>query len=289
MASKKLQLQIKQLKEVYEQLKPTKGNLLILLRQTELAEHVYDSNAIENSSLSLRETESILIDQPTARKIPARELFEAKNLARVINHLAQTKDLPINRTTTLRLHKMLLTNINDRIAGRFRTGNEYIQVGNHLAPAPEHIEKLFKALLDDYNSSHDRYFLDNIARFHLEFERIHPFVDGNGRIGRVIINWQLDKLGYPPIILRNKNKHQQYYPVFSKYNDNGNWGDLTKILGLALQEALNKYLAYLKGQEPIRLVDWAKKNQSNPNALLNAARRQTIAAFRGKGAWMIGE
>ena len=159
---------------------------------------------------------------------------------------------------------MVLGNINDRIAGRFRSRNEHVRIGGHLAPTPEHIEGLFKTLLDDYNGRHDRYFLDNIARFHLEFERIQLFVNGNGRIDRVIINWQLGQLGYPLAIIRNKYRHQQYHPAFTSHSASGVWDDLTNILGLALQKTLNKYLTCLKGQQPIRLVDWARENQPQP-------------------------
>ena len=288
MISKKLQLVIKDLKKRYERLRRGKESLLKLVEEVELPELVYNSNAIENSSLTLRETERILLELQTIRRISVRELFEAKNLAKVTEYLCSKPQQDLNEDAILPLHNMLLSNIDDHIAGRFRQRNEYVRVGTHLAPAPEHVEALLEALLEDYASSHERYFLDNIARFHLEFERIHPFVDGNGRIGRVLINWQLAKLGYPPIIIRNKGKHNDYYPVFSRYVDKGDTKPMSALLTVALQESLHKRLAYLEGRKIVKLSEWAKHQGLASNAQLNAAKRQTIPAFREKNIWQIG-
>ena len=263
-------------------------SLLKLLGESELPEVVYNSNAIENSTLTLRETEQTLLDLQTVRGISARELFEAKNLAQVTEYLCSRTQQDCNEDAILLLHNMLLGNIDDRIAGRFRQRNEYVRVGTHLTPAPEHVEALIEALLEDYASSHERYFLDNIARFHLEFERTHPFVDGNGRIGRVLMNWRLAKQGYPPIILRHRGKRSDYYPVFARYTDKGDTNPMSALLAVALQESLHKSLAHLEGWK-CKIFDWAKRKGLAPNAQLNAAKRQTIPAFREKNIWKIGE
>ncbi len=196
-----MKTRIRQLKKDYENCKTGKESLLKLLAEAELPELIYNSNAIENSTLSLKETEQILSDQQAGRNISVRELFEAKNLAAVTEYLERRTHLKLNAENILLLHKMLLGGLDNSIAGRFRKAGEYVSVGSHIAPAPEHIEQLLQNLLNDFASNHDRYFLENIAHFHLEFERIHPFCDGNGRIGRVLINWQLESLGYPPTIV----------------------------------------------------------------------------------------
>jgi Fic family protein len=179
--------------------------------------------------------------------------------------------------------------IDDGIAGRFRKANEYVRVGSHIAPAPEHIERLLDDLVVDYESMHDQYFLDRISRFHLEFERIHPFIDGNGRIGRVLVNLQLSLNGYPPLIVRNKGKRDYYYPAFQSYQDDKSTDKLDSLLTLALLESLNKRLAYLRGNEIVSLAEYAQSSGESLNALSNAARRQTIPAFREKGIWKIGK
>lgn len=280
---------IKQLKKEYEKLKRGKESLLVMIDEAELPELVYNSNAIENSTLTLKETERILLELAVARTVSVRELFEAKNLARVTEYIRDKKDIALDKEMILLLHRMLIGGINDKIAGRFREANEYVRVGAHIAPAPEHIEQLLDNLFVDYESSHDQYFLERISRFHLEFERIHPFVDGNGRIGRVLINLQLMLHGYPPIIIRNKGKRDYYYPVFKEYQDDKSTNAFDGLVSLSLMESLHKRSAYLKGQEIIKLSDYAKEAGGSVNALLNAARRQTIPAFREKGVWKIGE
>lgn len=279
---------IKELKKEFEQLKVGKESLLVMISEAEVPELVYNSNAIENSTLTLQETERVLLELEVARNVTVRELFEAKNLAHVTEYIRNKKDITSSKETILLLHKMLIGGINDNIAGRFRTTGEYVRVGSYIAPAPERIEQLLDNLIADYESAHDDYFLDRISRFHLEFERIHPFVDGNGRIGRVLINVQLMLHGYPSAIIRNKGKRDYYYPAFQAYQDNKATEKLDELLTLSLMESLHKRLAYLKGLEIIKLTDYAKQKEESPNTLLNAARRQTIPAFREKGVWKIG-
>jgi Fic family protein len=279
---------IKELRQTFEQLKPGKESLLTIIDEAEVPELVYNSNAIENSRLTLKETERILLELEVARKVSVRELFEAKNLARVMDYIRNKKDIKVDKETVLLLHKMLIGGIDDSIAGRFRRANEYVRVGTYIAPAPEQLEQLLDTLFADYNSSDDMYFLDKIAHFHLEFERIHPFVDGNGRIGRLLINIQLMLHGYPSVIIRNKGKRDYYYPAFHAYQEDRSTAVFGNLLTLTLIESLHKRLAYLKSQEIIKLTSYAKQEGKSINALLNAARRQTIPAFREKGIWKTG-
>jgi Fic family protein len=280
---------IAQLKKKYEELKVNKDSLLTLIEESEIPELVYNSNAIENSTLTLKETERILLEQEIARNISVRELFEAKNLARVTGYINNHTDLKLDVDNILLLHRMLISGIDDRIAGRFRGPNEYVRVGTHIAPAPENVKELLNNLLVDYRSSDQQHFIDRIAHFHLEFERIHPFIDGNGRIGRVIINLQLKELGYPWVIIRNKGKFDKYYPAFVEFQQLKHTGLMENLIMLSVMESLHKRITYLEGQDIIKLADYAKEKNHSVNALINAARRQTIPAFREKGVWKIGK
>ena len=198
---------IQALKREYDILRQGKESLLSMIDEVEIPESVYNSNAIENSTLTLNETEKILLEQMISRNVSVREVFEAKNLARVTEYKRnRAKDSELNKDLMLLLHQMLIGGINDAIAGRFRRQGEYVRVGTYIAPAPEHVERMIDNILVEYSSNLDTYFLDKIARFHLDFETIHPFCDGNGRMGRVIINFQFLQLGLPHLIIRNSGE-----------------------------------------------------------------------------------
>ena len=245
---------VNELKRQYDSLRKNKENLLDIIFEAELAESVYNSNAIENSTLTISETEKILLDLEVSRNVSVREMFEAKNLATVFNYIKEKiTSKNIDKELILLLHKMLILNINPEIAGRFRGYGEFVRVGTHIAPAPEHIESMTESTLLEYSSDHVKYFLEKIVKFHLDFEHIHPFCDGNGRIGRVLINYQLMQLGFPPIIIRNKEK-QIYYKSFQEYKNSNNAKQdmMEKVISLALLESLHKRIAYLNGNKIIR-------------------------------------
>jgi Fic family protein len=283
------QEKIKDLKAEYDSLKQGKESLLTLIDQNEVPENVYNSNAIENSTLTLKETEKILLEQEVSRDVSLREVYEAKNLARVIEYTKnKSKTGDLSKELMLLIHQMLIGGIDDNIAGRFREKGEFVRVGTHIAPAPEQVERQIENTLLEYSSDHTKYFVDSVSKFHLELERIHPFCDGNGRIGRVLINFQLYKLGYPRTIIRDKEK-TQYYEAFKKYDVGKNPKLMEKILALALIESIHKRNSYLNGSEIIELSEYAKLKKLNAPAVFNAAKRQNIPSFRENGVWKINK
>ncbi|OGV59390.1 MAG: hypothetical protein A2X45_22200 [Lentisphaerae bacterium GWF2_50_93] len=279
---------IRALKVEYDRLRKGKDSLLKIIDEAELSESVFNSNAIENSTLTLKETERILLELEVSRTVSVREVFEAKNLARIMEYIGnKSGEAELSTDLILFLHRMLIENINDTIAGRFRTAGEYVRVGSHIAPAPEHVERMIEEIMLEYSSDLTSYFADKISKFHLDFETIHPFCDGNGRIGRVIINYQLSRMGFPNVIIRDKEK-KSYYKSFDDYKNSKITRTMERIMTLSIIESLHKRIAYLRGDKIITLADFAKNNKKSINSLLNAARRQTIQAFREKGVWKIG-
>ncbi len=279
---------IRALKKEFDSLKKGKEALLNVLDEVEIPEGVYNSNAIENSTLTLKETEKILFEMEVSRTVELREVFEAKNLARVMEYIkVKARNTDLSEEFVLLLHRMLIGNIDDKIAGRFRAPGEFVRVGQHIAPAPEQVASLMERAIEQYGSDHESYVTDVIARFHLEFERVHPFCDGNGRIGRALMNYQLFRLGFPVVIIRDKEKGI-YYQSFREYDATKQVQRMEKIVAFALMESLHKRITYLKGEEIVTLSEYAKKHQLVLSGLINAARKQTIPAFRERGRWKIG-
>lgn len=267
----------------------SEGNESVLMEITlaEIPEMVYNSNAIENSTLTLEDTEKILSGGSLDRKVNVREVYEVKNLAKLTKSLLEKNNALLNIKLILSLHRTLLNDIDDQIAGRYRVGKEWVRVGNHLGANPRFVPALMQELVDDYNQHKICYFLDAIAHFHAEFETIHPFVDGNGRMGRVLINLQLMNLGFPPIIIQNKSKHTEYYPLFTQYQSTMKFGGFTQLFALLLQESLHKRITILTAKKIIPLAHWAAQKGVKPNVAANKAKRQTIPAFRLREKWMI--
>lgn len=265
-----------------------KKALLTLIAESEVAEQVYNSNAIENSTLSLEETDKILQQINLDRFITERELFEAKNLARVVEFVSQkANQAELSIEVIQLLHKMLISNIRDDIAGRFRQGDEWVRVGNHIAADPSKILSLVQTMLLDYKTSGQEHIIRRIAKLHLTFEHIHPFVDGNGRIGRVLNNYLLIREGHVPINIKFIDR-SLYYDAFSAFDKKKNTAIMEQIVGKSLCNSYHKRLAYLESKKIITLNEYAKQQKISHSNLINKANRQTIEAFWERGEWKIG-
>jgi Fic family protein len=275
------------LRERYYHALPGKEALIRVLTEAEIPEHVYNSNAIENSTLSLEETEKILLQIDLDRFVSQRELFEAKNLARVTEYIeSKAKETELALPLMLFLHKVLLSNIRDEIAGRFRQAGEWVRVGAHIGADPDVIEEKLARVIAAYHGSKGQHIVARLARLHLSFEDVHPFVDGNGRIGRAIVNYELIREGYVPINIAFADR-ARYYAAFKEFERNGATGIMEEIIGRALANSYHKRLAYLEGKTIITLNEYGKRHKLSHSGLINKANRQTIPAFTEKGVWKI--
>lgn len=276
------------LRERYHKAAVGKDALLQLIAEAEVAEQVYNSNAIENSTLSLEETEKILLQIDLDRYISEREIFEAKNLAQVVSYInKRAKEQELSLEVMLLLHKMLISNIRDEIAGRFRRDNEFVRVGSHIAPAPQEVLGRLEKMLVTYNATSHENIAKRIAKLHLTFEHTHPFCDGNGRIGRAINNYLLIREGFVPINIKFIDR-LKYYAAFREFDFNNEIMVMEEIVSKALTNSYHKRLAYLEGKEIVTLVEYAKRKKLSHSNLINKALRQTIEAFLEKGVWKIG-
>ncbi len=279
---------IPQLRERFYRSLPGKESLVQIINEAEISDSVYNSNAIEDSTLTLEETEKILLEIDLERYVTTREIHEAKNLARVMQYVEKkSQSHHLTEEIMLLLHKMLIGNIDESIAGRFRQDNEWVRVGSYIAPSPDEVPSLITSLLSTYQANVNSPIVTKLANFHLEFERIRPFCDGNGRIGRVLNNYLLLRDGYVPINIAFSDR-ALYYQAFKEYDQNRETKIMEEIIGRALTKSYHKRLAFLEDKRIIMLKEYAKKIGSSYQNCLNKARRQTIEAFQEKGVWKIG-
>ncbi len=279
---------IQKLRERFYNALPGKESLVSTINEAEVSEQVYNSNAIENSTLSLEETEKILLQIDLERYVSEREIFEAKNLARVVEYIdKRAKELELSIDTILLLHKMLLAHIRDDVAGRFRTNGEWVRAGSHIGADPARVTEAMTEMLSTYHATVHEHIVRRIARMHLTFEHVHPFVDGNGRIGRAINNYALVREGYVPINIAFASR-AEYYTAFKEYDTAGATQYMENIVARALTQSYHKRLAYMEGKRIAPLVRYAKERALSHANLINKAKRQTIEAFTEKGIWKIG-
>lgn len=165
----------------------------------------YNTNAIEGSTITLEEVRQILEDKVAPSK-PLKDIRETESHAKVFLEMLKTTE-KISKGLLLKWHKAIFGETKPDIAGRFR--NYLVRVGTYIAPDWEDLEKLMEQLIKFVSGSKLNP-VELAARAHYRFEKIHPFGDGNGRIGRLVMNYILWNSGYPMLIIEYKNRKSYY-------------------------------------------------------------------------------
>lgn len=192
----------------------------------------YDSTNIEGNTLTLQETSQLLFENITPRK-SLREINEVINHKEAFNYIIDDKK-EISKELIMKLHKLVVQNtlkpeLKNQI-GRYRTLQVYIRGTTWSPPKFEHIPNEMRTILSWYSKNKKKLHpLILAGYFHSAFETIHPFVDGNGRVGRLLMNLILNKNNYPMINIPNKKKYR-YYKTLEESQLNGNLRPLIKFL-----------------------------------------------------------
>ena len=210
--------------------------------------YTYNSNAIEGSSLTLRETAIVLNEGITIVNKPLKDHFAAighKEAFYFVLELVK-ENIPVSERIIKDLHSLVLMD-NVRLRGRYRS--QPVTVGGTYTPVEFfHIEEHMKALIEAYNNPVSDNFIDNLAKFHLDFESIHPFIDGNGRTGRLLVNLELMKQGFPPIDIKYTDRIR-YYDAFDEYHNTGSVKAMSGLFSDYLDQKLDRYLEILEQRE----------------------------------------
>ncbi len=195
-----------------------------------VTEFTYDTNAIEGSTMTLQETGMILFDRIVPEGKSLREISEVQNHKDAFDYMLGYKG-DINRNFVLKLHKLLMHNILWKHAGKFRDVQVYVRGAEVMPPKPEDVAKEFKRLMFWYRANKRKYHPVVVAAyFHHAFESVHPFRDGNGRIGRLLLNFILRKNGLPMVNIKHKTRSEYY-----KALESGNKGNLKRMIDLIIR------------------------------------------------------
>ena len=229
---------IDQLKANLSQFRPLTAAETEALRQEFIVEHTYNSNAIEGNTLTLQETQLVLQGITIDQK-PLKDHLEAVGYKEAYEYMEQLareqRELTLHEICSI--HSLVLADRQED-RGRFRRVPVRI-VGALVTPAqPYQIEPMMSALLADMDSLYRHlHVVEKAALFHLRFEAIHPFIDGNGRTGRLLMNLQLIKAGYPPINVKFSDR-RRYYQAFDDYARNGSPDTMTTLIAEYLEQRL---------------------------------------------------
>ena len=184
-------------------------------REKELEEisiaFTYNTNAIEGSTITLEEAREIIHDKISPNK-PLRDVRETEAHSKVFLQILKKRE-KITKELLLLWHKDIFGETKPDIAGKFR--DYLVRVGSHLAPDWQDVENLIKKFMEFINRDKKINPVELAGRTHYQFEKIHPFGDGNGRIGRLLINFILWHKGYPMLIIEYK-KRKSYYKALQK-------------------------------------------------------------------------
>jgi Fic family protein len=183
------------------------------LREKFFLQVTYHSNAIEGSRMTLKETDRAIQGKNVRGKEPF-ELFEAVNHRNaLLEMLARARPgFKIDEAYVLKLHSIVMYNFHDKLPGRYRTGHVNLTNTDIALPSAQEVPLRMKAFLKSINR-YGRQPVHEIASDHYEFEAIHPFFDGNGRVGRLLMITQLLSRGFPPALFRIEDQHDYYFAL----------------------------------------------------------------------------
>ena len=238
--------QINSLKKSLDSCRPLTPAEVDAIKEVFLVEHTYNSNAIEGNTLTLQET-ALVLQGVTIDKKPLKDHLEAvgyKEAFQYIEELAK-QDKDLSEYDIKSIHNLVLADRpEDR--GTFRRVNVRIAGALTNPVQPYLIEPKIEELLNNYNVwSKNMHIVERVANFHLQFESIHPFIDGNGRTGRLIMNLQLIKEGLPAINIKFADR-RKYYDAFDEYSRTGSTEAMINLVGEAVISRLREMIEMIK-------------------------------------------
>ncbi len=245
---KNILAEIDTLQHTLRSLRPLSKAELQRLRDEFIIETTYNSNAIEGNTLTLRETALILQEGITIAEKPLRDHLDAigfKDAFYYIIDLA-SHNTPLTEDTIKTIHSLVLMNDREN-RGKYRNVPVRILGALHTPPQPYMVQPAIEQLIWQYAEwKQKKHFIEAVALLHLEFESIHPFIDGNGRTGRLLLNFELIKNGLLPIDIKFTDR-RKYYDCFDAYHaNNKNPEKMISLIAEYEKAELKRYIDIIK-------------------------------------------
>ena len=238
------------LKSRLSELRPLPAEALKKIEEAFAIEYTYESNRIEGNTLTLQETELVVNEGVTIAGKSMREHLEAINHAEAIDYIKDfaKSEQEISERTIKEIHALVLHGINRENAGRYRTVPVMIAGSQHLPPQPYLIEKQ----MEDFILSFQQMEIQGVhpiliaAYLHDELVRIHPFIDGNGRTSRLLMNLYLLRIGYTLVSLKGSNDEKiAYYKALEASHTEKQPEVFQAFVAEAERSSLKRYLSVL--------------------------------------------
>lgn len=276
-------------------LRPLPAAAVARLKEQLTIEWIYNSNAIEGSTLTLRETQLILQTGLTIGGRSLREHFEVINHKDAITYVEDLSEqnTPLSAFHVRQIHKLVLSRIDDENAGQYRRTQVRIAGAQHIPPeAWEILQRMQDWETWLHQAGQELHPVTLAAQAHHQLVAIHPFVDGNGRTARLVMNLVLFRYGYPPTVLLRVNR-RQYYRVLMQA-DAGQPEPLANFVGKAVERSLTLYLDACtpQGSPPapdqiwISLAQAAKGTPYSQEYLSLLARKGRLEAIKRGRVWL---
>jgi Fic family protein len=241
---KKMFENIDKKKKALDRKRPLPENTLKSIREKLFLEWTYNSNAIEGNTLTLSETKVVLENGITIGGKTLKEHLEVINYKEAILYMEDI--IKNNETLSERqiknIHHIILKGIDDNNAGRYRKEKVVISGARHIPPVPFRIQEEMERLIEWYYKDGEKLHpVERAAILHTDLVKIHPFIDGNGRTARLLLNFELMKNSYPIIIIKNEDRIR-YYESLDKAHISGDYSDFIKLIVEELNRSLDIYL-----------------------------------------------
>lgn len=243
---KELLSRIDEKKAVLDTLRPLTAGEVSRLKDEFLVEYTYNSNAIEGNTLTLQETAMVLEGMTIDRK-PLKDHLEVIGHRDAFEYMLQLvqEKVPLSERIIKEIHSLVLMD-RPEDKGVYRRIPVRIMGARHEPPQPYLVPVQMEQLMERHEEmAKTMHPVELVALFHLLFEGIHPFIDGNGRTGRLLLNFELSSAGLPAINVKFTDR-KKYYDCFSSYYETDNHEKMVLLVGGYVEEMLDRYLKILK-------------------------------------------